>query len=71
MGLALPVLIAFSLGLGLALVGLGVGVVYAHRRGATRFAERPWFQVLPTVSAVLVLGIGLWLCREGIKAATG
>lgn len=50
---------------------LGVSVVYAHRAGAARFSESRWFQVLPMVSAALLLGIGLWLCREGVKAATG
>jgi ABC-type nickel/cobalt efflux system permease component RcnA len=70
-GAALPLLLAFSLGLGAVLVLLGVSVVYAHRAGAARFAESRWFQVLPMVSAALLLGTGLWLCREGVKAATG
>ncbi|MFO0799283.1 MAG: hypothetical protein U0804_17590 [Gemmataceae bacterium] len=70
-GFAVPLLLAFSLGLGAVLVLLGVSVVYAHRAGAVRFAESRWFQVLPMVSAALLLGIGLWLCREGLKAATG
>jgi nickel/cobalt exporter len=70
-GFAVPLLIAFSVGLGAVLVLLGVSVVYAHRAGAMRFAESRWFQVLPMVSAALLLGIGLWLCREGLKAAGG
>ena len=70
-GFAVPLLFAFSVGLGAVLVLLGVSVVYAHRAGAMRFAESRWFQVLPMVSAALLLGIGLWLCREGLKAATG
>ncbi|MBN9521741.1 hypothetical protein J0H58_25035 [bacterium] len=68
-GFAVPLLVAFSVGLGAVLVLLGVGVVYAHRAGAMRFADSRWFQVLPMVSAALLLGIGLWLCREGLKAA--
>lgn len=68
-GFAVPLLVAFSVGLGAVLVLLGVGVVYAHRAGAMRFAESRWFQVLPMVSAALLLGIGLWLCREGLNAA--
>ena len=68
-GFALPLLFAFSAGLGAVLVGLGVGVVYAHRAGATRFADSRWFQVLPMISAALLLGIGLWLCREGLQGA--
>lgn len=68
-GFAIPLLFAFSAGLGAVLVMLGVGVVYAHRAGAARFSESRWFQVLPMVSAALLLAIGLWLCREGIQAA--
>lgn len=70
-GFAVPLLLAFSVGLGAVLVLLGVSVVYAHRAGAVRFAESRWFKFLPVVSAGLLLGIGLWLCREGLKAATG
>jgi nickel/cobalt exporter len=66
---AIPLLIAFSAGLGAILVVLGVGVVYAHRAGATRFQESRWFQFLPVVSALLLVGIGFWLCQEGLRAA--
>lgn len=69
-GFAIPLLFAFSAGLGAVLVGLGVGVVYAHKAGATRFSESRWFKLLPMVSAALLLVIGLWLCREGIQAAS-
>lgn len=68
-GFAIPLLFAFSAGLGAVLVALGVGVVYAHKAGATRFSESRWFQLLPMVSAALLLAIGLWLCREGIQAS--
>ncbi|MBY0512618.1 MAG: hypothetical protein K2P78_01750 [Gemmataceae bacterium] len=68
-GFAVPLLVAFSAGLGLVLVVLGVGVVYAHRAGAVRFKESRWFRYLPVVSAVLLVGIGFWLCQEGLRAA--
>jgi len=68
---ALPLLFAFSLGLGAVLVALGVGVVYAHKAGATRFKESRWFRLLPSVSAILLVVIGFWLCREGLKLAGG
>ncbi len=68
-GFAIPLLIAFSVGLGAVLVALGVAVVYAHKAGATRFSESRWFKLLPMVSAALLLGLGLWLCQEGLRAA--
>lgn len=68
-GFALPLLVAFSLGLGAVLVALGVGVVYAHQAGAGRFGESRWFRLLPMASAALLLGLGLWLCREGVRSA--
>lgn len=68
-GFAIPLLVAFSAGLGAVLVLLGVSVVYAHRAGATRFQESRLFRMLPTVSAALLLALGLWLCQEGLKAA--
>jgi cytochrome c biogenesis protein CcdA len=65
-GFALPLLFAFSLGLGVVLVALGVAVVYAHRAGETRFKDSRWFRLLPVVSAVLLVGIGVWLCRQAV-----
>lgn len=66
MGFALPMLFAFSAGLGVVLVLLGVAVVYAHRAGETRFKDSRWFKFLPVVSAVLLVGIGFWLCRSAV-----
>jgi nickel/cobalt transporter (NicO) family protein len=68
-GFGIPLLFSFSAGLGAVLVMLGVGVVYAHRAGATKFAESRWFQYLPVVSAVLLIAVGFWLCQEGLRAA--
>jgi ABC-type nickel/cobalt efflux system permease component RcnA len=64
-GLAIPLLIAFSLGLALVLVLLGVGVVYANRAGGRRFAERRWFRALPVLSAAVLIGLGVWFARDG------
>lgn len=69
LGFAIPLLFAFSAGLGAVLVILGVGVVYAHRAGAVKFQDSRWFKYLPIVSAVLLVGIGFWLCQEGLRAA--
>src|SRR5262249_6513284 len=64
-----PLLLAFSLGLGAVLVGLGVGVVYAHRAGATRFKDHRWFRLLPTISALFLVGVGFWLCKQAVGMA--
>lgn len=67
LGAAIPLLIAFSIGLAAVLVALGIAVVYAHRLGGAKFGESKWFQRLPIVSAILLLGIGLWFARAGAQ----
>jgi ABC-type nickel/cobalt efflux system permease component RcnA len=67
-GLAIPLLLAFSLGLAAVLIALGVGVVYANRAGGRRFGEQRWFQLLPVLSAVVLVGLGLWFVRDGYHA---
>ena len=62
-------LFAFSAGLGAVLVALGVGVVYAHRAGARRFQDSRWFRALPVISAVLLVCIGFWLCKQAVGMA--
>ncbi len=64
---AVPLLIAFGVGLAAVLVLLGVAVVLAHRRGGKKYGERRWFQLLPVVSAALLVGMGLWLARDGVQ----
>jgi ABC-type nickel/cobalt efflux system permease component RcnA len=66
MALALPLLLAFSAGLAAVLVALGLVVVWARRRGVERFGESRWVKALPLVSAALLIGMGLWLCREAV-----
>ncbi|MEJ5276233.1 MAG: hypothetical protein WHU94_10010 [Thermogemmata sp.] len=68
---AIPLLLAFSLGLGAVLVGLGVAVVYALRAGQHRFSESRWFRMLPTFSAALLVGLGLWLCQNALALLGG
>jgi nickel/cobalt transporter (NicO) family protein len=67
-GIAIPLLVAFSFGLAIVLIGLGVGVVYANRAGGRRFGDSRWFRFLPIVSAVLLLVIGVWFVRDGWDA---
>lgn len=64
---AVPLLIAFSIGLAAVLVLLGVAVVLAHRRGGKKYGERRWFKMLPVISAALLVGMGLWLARDGVQ----
>jgi nickel/cobalt exporter len=68
--LALPLLLAFSAGLAAVLIALGIAVVSAKglaeaRLGRGRF--RRVFRALPVFSAVVVIGMGLWLCRESLN----
>jgi ABC-type nickel/cobalt efflux system permease component RcnA len=67
MWLALPLLLAFSVGLAGVLVVIGVAVVKARNRVAARWSEGRFVRALPLVSAVLVTAIGLWLCRDSLK----
>ena len=65
-GVAIPMLFSFSAGLAAVLIGLGIGVVYANRSGGRRFGERRWFQLLPIVTAAILIVLGLWFARDGV-----
>ena len=71
--LALPLVVAFSAGLAVVLVAIGMGVVYAKNLSLARWGESPRVQkvarLLPIVSAVIVIVIGLWMCSAGAHAA--
>jgi ABC-type nickel/cobalt efflux system permease component RcnA len=67
-GLAIPLLFAFSTGLAAVLIALGVGVVYANRAGGRRFGEARWFRYLPVVSAAVLMALGLWFVSDGWDA---
>jgi ABC-type nickel/cobalt efflux system permease component RcnA len=64
--LGLVLIVVFSLGLAMTLTGLGVAVVYA-RRLTTRlnFSSR-LATVLPAISAVLIVGVGLMLTLRAV-----
>jgi ABC-type nickel/cobalt efflux system permease component RcnA len=76
--LALPIVLAFSIGLAAVLVLIGLSVVYAKRIGSSRWSERRWFKtvfnertvrVIPVLGAVIVAAIGLFFCAaSGIAA---
>lgn len=61
---ALPLLLAFSAGLAFVLIAIGVLVVTSKRFAGGRFGEGRLFRALPVVSAVLIIGLGLWLCYD-------
>ena len=76
--MALPVVLAFSVGLASVLILVGLSVVYAGRIGKNRWGERRWFKrlfnartirIMPVVGAALVIAIGLFFCAtSGIAA---
>jgi ABC-type nickel/cobalt efflux system permease component RcnA len=66
--LAVPLLIAFSLGLAGVLVLIGILVVYAKRFADARWEQSRLIKALPIVSAVLIIALGMWICYESIPA---
>ena len=71
LGVAVPLLLAFSAGLAAVLVGLGVGVVWAHRAGGRSFGDARWFRALPAISAAVLVGLGVWFARDGARGLLG
>jgi ABC-type nickel/cobalt efflux system permease component RcnA len=67
---ALPLLVSFSIGLSTVLILIGALVVVLHRTGRSGFGERSWFRFLPTASAVMLMGMGLWMARDALKGFT-
>ena len=63
--LALPIVLAFSIGLSSVLIAIGLSVVYSGRVGSSRWGERAWFKQairwLPVIGAVIVTAIGLFM----------
>jgi ABC-type nickel/cobalt efflux system permease component RcnA len=72
--IALPLLLAFSAGLAGVLVGIGIGVVIARNWAGVRFGSHPRLQafvrLLPTLSAITIIAMGLWLCYDSAHAPT-
>ncbi len=64
--MALPIVLAFSVGLSSVLIALGLSVVYSGRVGSSRWGERAWFKKtirwLPVFGATVVTIIGLVMC---------
>ncbi len=66
--LALPVVLAFSAGLAFVLVAIGILVVHAKGFAGSRWGEGRFVRALPTLSAIVVTLLGLWLCYDSIHS---
>jgi ABC-type nickel/cobalt efflux system permease component RcnA len=67
---ALPLLLAFSAGLAAVLIAIGMLVVTSKRFAGSHFGESRLFRALPILSALLVTGLGLWLCYDAMHGNT-
>jgi len=65
-GLGLVLIVAFSLGLAATITVLGLGVVYASRALSALPVPRWVTTVLPTVSAGVIVGVGLLLTARAL-----
>ena len=65
--LGLLLIVAFSLGLAGTLTVLGLVVVHAGRSAGGRLASRSrLIAVLPTISALIILGVGFVLTAQAV-----
>ena len=64
---ALPMLLAFSAGLASVLVLLGILVVKVRGFAESRLGSGVWIKRLPLLSAIAIIVLGFWLCREAIS----
>jgi ABC-type nickel/cobalt efflux system permease component RcnA len=69
--LGVPLLLAFSAGLAGVLVALGITVVYAHGLVGARWGDSKIWKTLPIFSALALIGMGLWLCRDSLPPPGG
>jgi ABC-type nickel/cobalt efflux system permease component RcnA len=64
--LALPLVLAFSAGLAGVLVAIGILVVKVKGFATSHTGDGTLTRWLPIVSAVLLVGIGFWLCYDAV-----
>ena len=50
------------------MVLVGLLVVLLRRGGRRVSGDRAWFRFLPTASAVVLMGLGLWMARDAWKS---
>jgi ABC-type nickel/cobalt efflux system permease component RcnA len=67
--IGLPLLLAFSAGLAGVLILIGIGVVYLKSFASSHWGSGWLVRSLPLASAVLVAGMGLWLCYDSLHAS--
>jgi ABC-type nickel/cobalt efflux system permease component RcnA len=67
--LGVPLLLAFSAGLASVLIVIGIGVVYFKGFATSRWGQGWFVRALPLTSAILVTGMGLWLCYDSLHAS--
>jgi nickel/cobalt exporter len=67
---ALPMLLAFSAGLAGVLILIGLMVVHTRALVGSRLENGRLMQALPLLSALVVTGLGLWLCYSSLHAGT-
>ncbi|MEI7683920.1 MAG: hypothetical protein WCL32_02755 [Planctomycetota bacterium] len=68
---AVPMLLAFSAGLAAVLVTIGILVVKARGFADRHFESSRWIRALPIVSALAIIVLGFWLCRQAVQGGLG
>jgi ABC-type nickel/cobalt efflux system permease component RcnA len=71
LGLALPMLLAFSAGLAAVLIVIGIMVVRVKGFAGSHWGQSRLFRALPVISALAVTGLGLWLCYDSVHPSVG
>lgn len=64
---AVPLLLAFSAGLAAVLVSIGILVVKARGFADRHFEGSRLVRWLPIISAVAIIVLGFWLCRQAVS----
>lgn len=65
---AVPLLLAFSAGLAAVLVTIGILVVKARGFADSHFGDSRLVRWLPIASAVAIIVLGFWLCRQTVAS---
>ena len=69
-GYGLVLIVAFSLGLAASISGIGLVALTAKRVFARTSFQGPLIRLLPAVSAVVVLGLGIAMTVRALPAIT-